>query len=60
MRIYIAYQLGAFVLYPEAGWRARSDHSEQFAMNVISSVVYEDASNVDADHQDEVGDNLWP
>ena len=54
------YQLRAFILYPEAGRRACPDESEQLAVNLVSSVVHEDAGNVDADHQDEVGDNLQP
>jgi len=45
-------------LNSEAGRRAYPDDCEQFAVNMISSVVHEDTGNVDADHQDKVGDNL--
>jgi len=59
LNVYI-YQLWAFILNPEAGRWARADDSKQLATNLVSSVVDEDAGNVDTDHQDEVGDNLSP
>jgi len=54
----IEYQLRAFILYPKAGRRACANDCEHLAVQLISPVVHKYSGNVDADHQDEVGDNL--